>query len=107
MFKVLKPNGNKIHVTISDKDELEKRVKGIMDGISDTDKFLSTDNKELAMHIFKRLLMVAVTDSVTIHDNTGYIIYVTVDEEPLKFSCTKVVNEKLGTGYSIALTLQE
>jgi len=107
MIKVLKPNNNKIYCTIKDPMEFEKVLKEIVEGISPTDIFLTSDNREMALNIFKRKLIEAIDDQINLNENEGYIIYITIGGEQLVFSCSYINNEKIGKGYTIALTLQD
>jgi len=106
MIKVLKPNNNKITCLVSDRHALEKVVKGYVDNICDSKLFLSSDNKEILINILKRMIVKSIDETIIIEENCGYIVEITLDTELLKFSLTKLNNEKFGKGYSIALTLQ-
>jgi phenylalanyl-tRNA synthetase beta subunit len=107
MIKVLKPKSNKITCVVTDKDLLEKTIKGHIDSISNSGMFLATDNKIMAIEVFKRILVSYIDKAITIEDNKSYILESTVDNELLRFIICKVNSEKIGKGYTIALTLQD
>jgi len=107
MIKVLKPNNNHIHCSVTDVLTFGKIVKDKINAIAPTDIFLSSDNREIALIVFKRLLVEAIDEQVTLNENEGYIVHITIDNQPLLFSCSLINNDKIGKGYTIALTLQD
>ena len=107
MIKVLKPVKRLIRCVITDKNALEVKIKNHMSELVNPDMFFDMDNKATVMDIFKRLLVKAINDSIDVEINVGYIVETMLDNDKIRFSFTKVESEKLGSGYSIALTLQD
>jgi len=106
MIKVLKPVKRLIRCVITDKNALESKIKGHISLLGDTDIFLSMDNKVTALDTFKRILVYEIDKCITINPNVGYIVETTLDAELIRFSFTRVESDKIGSGYSMALTLQ-
>jgi len=107
MIKVLGPTKRLIRCIITDKNALENKIKGHISSLGATDIFLPMENKVMALDVFKRILVYEIDKKIKIKDNVGYIVESNLDENLIRFSFTRVESEKLGSGYSIALTLQD
>jgi len=106
MLLVSEPVKDKIKCVVKDKHALRKYIKEQIDNIVPSDLFLAPDNNELLIVIVKRLIVKAIDSSFKLEDNRGYIVELMLDNDLYRFSVSYVDNEKVGKGYTIALTLQ-
>lgn len=106
---MIKCNLNNGYITciVNDRNLLEDYIKKYINELVDDTIFLSSDNREFVIIILKRLLVKHINEQLTLEENLGYIVEITIDDEKLRFSLVKLNEEKIGNGYSIALTLQD
>jgi len=107
MFEI-KEVENKLTLLPKDVKELEKTIKGFINSIADDKLFLDLANRDFVIEILKRIVVREIdkSDEIEIEKNKGYIVKVFIDNEEIRFSMSKVENDKLGKGYIIELTLQ-
>ena len=105
MFKIIL-NGNKINAIAKDKITLEATIKEYINVIAPDALFSKAENGDMVVFVLKRLLVKKIDEDVTIEENKGYIVEVVIDNDIMMFSLAKLNNEKVGNGYTIALTLQ-
>ena len=97
---------NKITVIVNDKSALETFIKGYISSLVADDIFLPSDNTEMVIVVLKRLIVKQIDQDLRLEVNKGYLAEIRIDDDTMRFSVSKISNDKIGNGYTIALTLQ-